>query len=72
MKCMDIKITKKGDKYDVLLMTFNKGKECASISEIDEYIKEQSLSNNDKELNLYIDKNIQNSEYYKIINLYKK
>lgn len=69
---MDIKITKNNEKYDVLLMTFNRGKECSSIGEIDEYIKEQTLLKKDKNINLYIDKNINNNEYQKILNIYNK
>lgn len=72
MKNMDIKITKSNDKYDVLIMTFNKGKMCNTINEIIEYIKEQGLLRKDKDINLYIDKNINNNEYYKIVETYKK
>lgn len=69
---MDIKITKNNDKFDVLVLDINHGKICSSINEIEEYINEQNSLNKDKKINLYIDKNINNYEYDKIVNIYKK
>lgn len=69
---MDIKITKNKDKFDVLLLSSNHGKECKSISEVNEYIKEQGLNKKNNDINIYIDKTINDKEYYKIINFIKK
>lgn len=50
---MDIKITKNKDKFDVLLLSSNHGKECKSISEVNEYIKEQGLNKKNNDINIY-------------------
>ena len=69
---MDIKITKNNDKFDVLVLDINHGKICSNINEIEEYINEQNSLNKNEKINLYIDKNVNNYEYDKIVKIYKK